>query len=417
MSEVKPTLVKGVLKETDIPNSWKTNFSNWLWDNAKGRGYTWIMSTFSTIFIKSYEYRLSFEKRVEKFGFTFPFVVKTNSNDVKEVFIYGTGYKTRSGVNYGTSFIVSGLEFHFKLATRYKLEGDVFNTFKIFYILPNVQNRSVLECAIPTLYYVKPYLYNKNTFWASIIYTHFLFSELNHRLKVSLNLQTFRIPNSIFTNKLFLGFGFEVIRNLNLALINTSIVKSNLEVIKGINSNYLNKNILFIKPLSETYIVINFREASYFLFGLKAVRNTKADILNRNFMHLSLLRQQDIASSILNRNFMHLSLLRQQNIASSILNRNLMHFSLLGQQNIVSSVVNKNKIDVELERRINSHRINSEFIALQKFDCYCVNSKPSSGSFVSREVFNVYAIANCNNTTWNRFGGVWAGCEYWVGTL
>jgi hypothetical protein len=122
MSEVKPTLVYiGDLDEISPPiNSWLYCFPAGKWVDAQNRSWFWLMINVVNV-PSAYEYRIKFDVPIEDTTLIFPFVVKTQSNDVKKVFINGVEYQVRSKENYGDKFVVSGQEFSFKIATKHKL--------------------------------------------------------------------------------------------------------------------------------------------------------------------------------------------------------------------------------------------------------------------------------------------------------
>jgi len=121
MSEVKPTLVSYSAVEETVPlNSWLSNFPSGKWIDAQSRSWYWIMVNAVSV-PSAYEYRVKFDVFAENMTLVFPFVVKTSDKSVKKVFIGDVEYKVRSKENYGDRFMVSGQEFSFKVATRYKL--------------------------------------------------------------------------------------------------------------------------------------------------------------------------------------------------------------------------------------------------------------------------------------------------------
>jgi hypothetical protein len=121
MSEVKPTLVSYEAVEETVPlNSWLSNFPTGKWIDAQSRGWYWIMVNAINV-PNVYEYRVRFDVPVENTTLIFPFVVKTSDKGIEKVFIKGVEYNVRSKENYGDRFVVSGQEFSFKVATKYKL--------------------------------------------------------------------------------------------------------------------------------------------------------------------------------------------------------------------------------------------------------------------------------------------------------
>ena len=350
MSEVKPTFVKEVLKDTDIPNSWKKNFSNWLWSSARSREYTWLISIFSTIFIKSYEYKLSFEKPVENFGFTFPFVVKINSSRVKDVFIYGVNYKPRSKVNYGTSFVISGSDFYFKTATRYKLEGDVFNIFKLFYTLPQFTDKSKLSILASAILGIDVNFYNANTFYPSILRISFLHPSLKSDLKIVASLVKNLGITCVFTKRVFSDFDLKVIRTLTTDFSEKSRLKFDCNVLRNTITLFANKN----------KIKVDFR----------STLNTNAEFLT-----------------------------------SEQINGYPYIVRLTNPQ-----IVNRNELKVGF-----ASNIESKFQTIGKLDCVISKKGLIESAFLNRnDLTVVISTTGCYDTTWERFGGVWITCEYWV---
>ena len=121
MSEVKPTLVSYSAVEETVPtNSWLSNFPTSKWIDAQSRNWFWVLINAVNV-PSAYEYRIKFDVPIENTTLIFPFVVKTSNRDIKKVFINGVEYKVRSRENYGNMFVVSGQEFSFKVATKYKL--------------------------------------------------------------------------------------------------------------------------------------------------------------------------------------------------------------------------------------------------------------------------------------------------------
>jgi hypothetical protein len=142
MSEVKPTLVFYEGAEGEVPtNSWLSNFPTGRWIDARDRGWYWIIINFVN-FVGAYEYRVKFDNPTENITLIFPFVVKTSDIGIKKVFIDGVKYQVRNKENYGNMFVVSGQEFKFKVATKYKLSKQTVPILAVEYkqaIFKNVE--------------------------------------------------------------------------------------------------------------------------------------------------------------------------------------------------------------------------------------------------------------------------------------
>jgi len=133
MSEVKPTLVSISVDEALLPlNSWLSNFPSGKWIDAQNRNWYWVIVDVVRL-VYAYEYRVKFDNPVENAKLTFPFVVKTSDEGIKKVFIDGVEYQVRSKENYGNMFIVSGQEFKFKVATKYKLHKQAVPILAVEY--------------------------------------------------------------------------------------------------------------------------------------------------------------------------------------------------------------------------------------------------------------------------------------------
>jgi hypothetical protein len=131
MSEAKPTLVYGNVEAPPL-NSWLSNFPSGSWTDAESRGWSWVILGAVSV-PNAYEYRIRFDNPTESFTLIFPYVVKTSDKGVKKVFIDGIEYKVRSEENYGNMFVVSGREFNFKCATKYKLGKRVIPILSLEY--------------------------------------------------------------------------------------------------------------------------------------------------------------------------------------------------------------------------------------------------------------------------------------------
>jgi hypothetical protein len=134
MSEVKPTLIylEEIDEQTPPLNSWLSTFPTGKWIDVKNINWFWIIINAVNV-PSSYEYRIRFDNLVEDITLIFPFVVKTLDNGVKKVFIDGIEYQARSKENYGDRFLVSGQEFKFKVATKYKLSRQAVPILRLEY--------------------------------------------------------------------------------------------------------------------------------------------------------------------------------------------------------------------------------------------------------------------------------------------
>jgi hypothetical protein len=314
VSEVKPTLSKDVLRDPVSPNTWQVNFRYWLWDSSRYREYTWIVAYFTVIFAKGYEYKISFESPVENFGITFPFVVKTQSPNVKSVFIYGLDYPTRSKSNYGTSFVVSGSHFHFKSATKYKLDGEVFNIVRIFYFSPKAKNINKFVATIPT-YLKQLHIYNQNSFTLLVI------------------------PNYIIS-----------VNQKDISNIDTDL----------------------FAEITEPIFSAFFREISHNWFDLISTRNISPVLFSKSLF--------------------------------DVYPHNTKNLTLYAFKTREFADVGLNTV-----RTINPH-------FTDKTNLTSTLTLTISGEFKNINEFNVSgttAVANCINTTWNRFGGEWTSCGTW----
>jgi len=169
MSEVKPTLAfYGT--QTPPPNSWLSNFPTGKWVDAQSRNWYWIMTNVVSV-VSAYEYRIKFDYVAGNMTLIFPYVVKTSNSGIKKVFIYGVEYKVRSKENYGNMFIVSGQEFSFKVATKYKLGKRVVPI--VFLEHKHAVFRSVefLDGFYIRLRYTPSNFNTTNTIWANYIAT------------------------------------------------------------------------------------------------------------------------------------------------------------------------------------------------------------------------------------------------------
>ncbi len=202
MSEVKPTLVRvsDTASENILPNSWRSNFPNKKWSDASNRGYLWVVYNRSILFnVKSYEFRIKFNEPVRDFFLSFPVVVKTSNDGVHEIFINSTRYNKRSKVNYGTGFTISGSEFYFKVATRYKLSGRVYPIVYIYYNKAVFYNLNNLNVGFRGYTEIEPVFTNKNVLYSSVIYLNPTFTNVNRLIyKGSVAIS----PSFINTNNL-----------------------------------------------------------------------------------------------------------------------------------------------------------------------------------------------------------------------
>ena len=349
MSEVKPTLVKDVLRDPVPPNTWLANFPRWLWGSSKYREYTWIISYFAVISAKSYEYKISFEKPVEKFGLVFPFVVKTQSPNIKGVFIYGVEYPVRSGTNYGTSFIVSGSYFHFKSATRYKLDGEVFNIVRIFYFSPQLKNKSKIVVVIPA--YIKHiYIYNLNFAGCFIIPNRIINITQKGKSKLSLDILATRSINPEFSSKYYLYTDF-----------------------------------------TGSISAVIFKERQNTWFDLNVIRNENAVFISKSFGGVNLLVSKNLKPEFVDKSAISLNLVVANGINSEFKSKVFVEISLS-----VIKVINPTFLNRNILFSVGITTISPMFVNSNKFTVMVFNSS-----------------ASCSNTSWNRFGGEWLTCGAW----
>lgn len=92
----------------------------------------------------------------------FPFVVKTSDNGIEKVFIDGIEYQVRSKENYGNKFIVSGKEFKFKVATKYKLNKQTVPILVVEYKQAIFKNVELLDLGYIMLRYTSGGFYTAN---------------------------------------------------------------------------------------------------------------------------------------------------------------------------------------------------------------------------------------------------------------
>ena len=202
MSEVKPTLVKVSDDATEhiLPNSWRYNFPNARWSDANNRGYLWVVYSRSVIFnVKSYEFRIKFNEPVSEFFIDFPVVVKTSNEGVSKTFINNVEYNKRNKMNYGTGFVLSGLEFHFKVATRYKLSGRVYPIVYIYYNKSTFKNLNILNVNFSREVKTEAVFTNRNILYNAIININPTFVNVNRLIYKGM---VFISPSFINVNKL-----------------------------------------------------------------------------------------------------------------------------------------------------------------------------------------------------------------------
>jgi hypothetical protein len=54
------------------------------------------------------------------------------------------------------------------------------------------------------------------------------------------------------------------------------------------------------------------------------------------------------------------------------------------------------------------------FIASNFIACGCIMIRTTSSVFNNVNSFSVSVIANCRDTSWTRFGGIWSSCDTWI---
>jgi hypothetical protein len=167
MSEVKPTLAYYDIQNPP-PNSWLANFSLGKWIDAQNRNWYWIMINVVS-FISAYEYKVKFDVPAESTILIFPFVVKTSDKSIEKVFIDGVEYRVRNRENYGNMFVVSGQEFSFKVATKYKLTKQTVPILTLDYKQATFKNIEFLTSEYIGLRHTSPEFNTIKTIEASYI--------------------------------------------------------------------------------------------------------------------------------------------------------------------------------------------------------------------------------------------------------
>lgn len=200
MSEVKPTLVQATeSEELTPPNSWLSNFPNGKWIDAQSRGWSWIMSN-SIRVVSAYEYIIRFDSPVENVVLIFPHVVKTSDSGIKKAFIGGVEYQVRSKENYGDMFVVSGQNFAFKIATKYKISKQTVPILSAEYKRAIFKNINLLDSNYVRLRYYSPKLITVNTVKADYYAIRNVFPVFITSASLTSNYIRTRTTSSTFNN-------------------------------------------------------------------------------------------------------------------------------------------------------------------------------------------------------------------------
>jgi len=200
MSEVKPTLISYEATEETTPlNSWLSNFPTGRWIDAQSRNWYWIMTN-TVAFVSAYEYKVRFDNPVENATLIFPFVVKTSDEGIKKVFIDGVEYQMRSKENYGNRFVVSGQEFRFKIATKYKLSKQAVPILAVEYKQAVFKSVEFLDLSYIALRYVSSGFNTVNKLAISYTAIRTTYSTFITYNLIACNFRTTRTTSSTFNN-------------------------------------------------------------------------------------------------------------------------------------------------------------------------------------------------------------------------
>jgi hypothetical protein len=329
-TEVKPSLTKETSSSSGdgFVNTWLDNFPNGYWADAEGRDYVWIVSDISyTPNSKAYEYKVKFDTPVSNFVINFPFVVKTSDYDINNTAIENVRYNVRSYENYGTSFIISGSSFSFKVATRYKLSDQDLPILRLYYnsnitflnkntITVNPQGRRTISPAFNNENLIYVFLHDRDVF--PVFYN-------KNSMKVF-------IP-TVLTNTSFV--------NINNSLVN--ILRK-----RNINPTFLNGNNVFV-----------------WLYGLY----TSVDFYTKQVMDVINLDGYDLFSVFLTSQKENITLDVWRFINASYTNSNTLNTSLIKQVFIAPVFTNENTASCSYTR---AHISQSVFINSQNMLILCV---------------------------------------------
>jgi hypothetical protein len=312
MSEVKPTLVSyEAVEETASQNSWLSNFPSGKWIDAQGRGWYWIMINAVSV-PSAYEYKIRFDVPTENTILVFPFVVKTSDKGVKRVFINGVEYRVRSKENYGDRFVVSGQEFSFKVATKYKLTK---RTAPII----TIENKQAVFKTANSLEISSYYVLRQ------------LFSEFRVISTIdTLLVRTLHIP-LVFISSAFVDCQYIVARNTSGLFYNINTIEANQLATRTFSSSFYNTNTIDARPVSVS------------------------------------------------------------SVPSLFYNINAIETDYMVARSVNPTFTNSNLMECEY---VITHSVLSEFININ--------------------ILSAPVIANCRDTSWMRFGGVWQSCETWM---
>ncbi len=242
MSEVKPKLVSyGAVEGTTPTNSWLSNFPTGKWIDAQSRGWYWILINVVNI-SSAYEYRIKFDVPADNMTLIFPFVVKTSDEGVKKVFIDNVEYRVRSKENYGNRFIVSGQEFSFKIATKYKLPKRTVPILTLEYKQAVFRSVEFL-----TSDYILTLKYKQAVFRS----VEFLTSDY---IRLRFTSSEFNTVKAIETS-------YVVIRNTQALYITSNTLICNYTAIHTTSSTFNNVNVFSVP------VIANCRDTSWQRFG------------------------------------------------------------------------------------------------------------------------------------------------------
>jgi hypothetical protein len=329
-TEVKPSLTKETASSSGdgFVNTWLDNFPNGYWADAEGRDYVWIISDISyTPNNKAYEYKVKFDTPVSNFVINFPFVVKTSDHDVNNTAIENVGYKVRSYENYGTSFIISGSSFSFKVATRYKMSDQDLPILRLYYnsnitflnkniITITTQSRRLISSAFNNKNFIHVFLHDRDMF-------------------------------PVFYNKNMMQVFTPTVLT-NTSFVNTNTVSVNIVRKTNINSTFLNENTIFV------WLYGLYTSADFYSKQVMDVINLDGFYLFLNFFTS---QREDITPNVL------------RFVNASYTNSNILTTPLIKQAFIKPVFVNKNTISCAYTR---AHISQNVFINSQSMSILCV---------------------------------------------
>jgi hypothetical protein len=375
MSEVKPTLVsvRDEGSEQILPNSWRSNFPNARWSDANNRGYLWVMYNRSAIFnVKSYEFRVKFNEPVSNFFISFPIVVKTLNEGVHETFINSTKYNKRSKINYGTGFTISGSEFHFKVATRYKLSGRVYPIVYVYYNNATFNNLNRLNIVgFRTNIELKPVFTNRNILYNAVIYINPTFINVN-RL--------------IYKGSVAISTRFINVNNLITSLANCQ--NTTWERFGEVWSG--------CRIWMPSVPVSVFTNRNNLITSFPNCENTTWDRFGEMWIGCEFWVPLTPPSG-------------------AFINVNDLKTDIVNTRTSSGEFININNITVEDIRTVDacSDTTWDRFGGIWEGCERWMPLTPPSGAFINVNDL-ITSLATCSDTTWDRFGGIWEGCEIWT---